>query len=85
MATEVIKAQQESLMASAWDQYDGIKELNSALTKAQCARELSTSLKTRHIDSLGDVDNDDADDASVKTQLFSPAHSRALALSGGKL
>ncbi|HEY2711841.1 MAG TPA: hypothetical protein VGI60_04945 [Chthoniobacterales bacterium] len=73
MATEVIKAQQESLMASAWDQYDGIKDLNSALTKAQCAREISTSLQTRHIKVLlTDADND------VKTQLSSPAHSRAL-------
>ena len=41
MATEVIKAQQESLMASAWDQYDGITQLNLALSKAQLAREVS--------------------------------------------
>lgn len=47
LGAEVIRKQQESLMASAWDQLGAIESANDILRRAQCGREISLSLYSR--------------------------------------
>ena len=49
LGTKVIQANQESLMASAWDQVPRLRQLNEELRQAQLAREIATRLADRHI------------------------------------
>ncbi len=49
LGTQVIQANQEPLMASAWDQVDRVRQLNEELRQAQLAREMATRLFTRHV------------------------------------
>ena len=49
LGTQVIQANQEPLMASAWDQVDRIRQLNEELRQAQLAREVAARLYLRHV------------------------------------
>ena len=49
LGTRVIQANQEALMASAWDQVERVRQLNEELRQAQLARELALRLATRHV------------------------------------
>lgn len=47
LGTEVIKKQQEDLMAAAWDQLGAVEEANEQLCRAQLAREVSKCTEKR--------------------------------------
>ena len=48
LGAAVVQAQQEILMAEAWQQVDGIREANAQLRSAQLARELSRRMHARN-------------------------------------
>lgn len=75
---EVVKKNQEALVASAWDQLGEIRKTNQFLRQAQLAREVSTSLNVRHLQRVkGD---------GVYLQMTSPMHRRvAISLADGKV
>ena len=47
--TEVVQQHQELLMASAWDQVDGLADVNRVLRHAQLHLAVATSLHVRHV------------------------------------
>jgi hypothetical protein len=49
MGAAVVRANQESLMASAWDQYQAIRQANQLLRQMQLARAITASTRTRHL------------------------------------
>lgn len=49
LGTQVVQKKQESLMASAWQQVDRVRQLNEELRQAQLAREIAQSFATRHV------------------------------------
>lgn len=49
LGTQVIQANQEALMASAWEQVERIRQLNEELRQAQLAREAALQLMLRHV------------------------------------
>ena len=54
LGTRVVQAEQEVLMAAAWNQVGGIETANRALRVAQLAKHVSASLHARHIARLPD-------------------------------
>jgi hypothetical protein len=67
MGVAVVQAEQQQLMASAWQQGAGIAEVNAELRQAQFGRELSRRLYTRHIMSAAPRDT---------LRITSPVHPR---------
>jgi len=67
LGTQVIQAEQQQLMAGAWQQYDQIRAINDRLRFAQLARETAARLHTRHLAT--------ADTDSV-VQVTAPVHAR---------
>jgi hypothetical protein len=55
LGTRVIQAEQEELMASAWNQVIGVEAANRALRLAQMSMHVSASLHRRHVARLGDA------------------------------
>jgi hypothetical protein len=49
LGTQVVQVKQESLMASAWDQVDRVRQLNEELRQAQLAREIARRVEQRHV------------------------------------
>ena len=49
LGAEVVRANDQQLMAEAWSQVEGILEANAALRRAQVAREASSRLLDRHL------------------------------------
>jgi hypothetical protein len=49
LGTQVVQANQEALMASAWEQVERVRQLNEELRQAQLAREMASRLHHRHI------------------------------------
>jgi hypothetical protein len=49
LGTSVIQAEQQQLIAGAWEQVQGILELNEKYRQAQLARELAERMRQRHI------------------------------------
>jgi hypothetical protein len=72
---QVVQADSESMSASAWEQLGEIRKANQLLRQAQLAREVSSSMNRRHLQTVaGD---------GVYLQITSPAHTRvSLTLSG---
>jgi hypothetical protein len=68
--TRVIQQQQRQLMASAWQQVQGIREANDRLRLTQLARELGRRLHRRHLPTS---------DADQLLQVGAPVLSRILA------
>ncbi|MCA9702156.1 MAG: hypothetical protein KC431_31835, partial [Myxococcales bacterium] len=66
LGAEVVRTQQEQLMAEAWDQAAGLRELNALLTRTRLAREVGRRLQQR-LRALPD---------GVVLQLSRGAHSR---------
>lgn len=74
-ASQVVQRDQESLVASAWDQLGQIRQANQLLRQAQLARQVSTSMSQRH---LARVAGD-----GQWLQITGPLHSRVkVTLSG---
>jgi hypothetical protein len=63
----VVQSQQEQLMASAWRQVAGIRQLNAELRHAQAAREIARRVHARHVA---------AADLEVALELTEPVHAR---------
>ena len=75
--TRVVQQNQEALVASSWEQLGEINKANQMLRQAQLAREVSTSLNTRHLQA--EPGN------GVYLQVTAPLHSRVLlTLADGK-
>ena len=55
VATRVVQAEQEQLMAAAWNQVVGVEQANRALRLAQLARHVSARLHGRHLSRLSDA------------------------------
>lgn len=54
VATEVVQAEQEALMASAWEQVAGVREANAQLAMAQLARAVGERLHRRYLAATDD-------------------------------
>lgn len=55
LGTRVVQAEQEQLMAEAWNQVIGVEAANRALRLAQLAKHVAASLHRRHLSRLGDA------------------------------
>ena len=66
--SQIVRRDQEALVASAWDQWGEIQKANRLLRQAQLAREVSTSLSRRHLERV-------AGDGKW-LQITAPLHSR---------
>ena len=75
---QVVQAESDAMVASAWSQVGEIRKANQLLRQSQLAREVSTSLSRRHLQSVaGD---------GVYLQITSPTRQRvSLTLSGSTL
>lgn len=67
LGTQVVQAQQQQLMAGAWQQFDRIRDINERLRFAQLSRETAIRIHTRHVA---------AADGEVVLQLTAPVHAR---------
>jgi hypothetical protein len=67
LGTQVVQAQQQQLMAGAWQQFDQIRAINERLRFAQLAREAATRIHVRHVVTAGD---------EGVMQLTAPVHAR---------
>jgi hypothetical protein len=68
MGTVIVRADQEELVASAWDQYEALRSANQVLRQLQLARVVSAATRTRQ---LGAVDG-----PGTLLQLTRPSHGR---------
>jgi hypothetical protein len=72
---QVVQADSDAMVASAWDQLGQIRKANQLLRQAQLAREVTASLNRRHLQTM-------AGDGTY-LQITSPTHSRvSLTLAG---
>jgi hypothetical protein len=65
---QIVQRDQEALVASSWDQWGEIRKANQLLRQAQLARQVSTSMSTRHLQRV-------AGDGKW-LQITAPMHSR---------
>jgi hypothetical protein len=65
---EIVKRDQEALVASAWDQLGEIRKANQLLRQAQFARHVTMSLSSRHLATV-------VDDGAY-LQMTAPVHAR---------
>jgi hypothetical protein len=68
MGTEIVRADQEALMASAWDQYEAVRRANQVLRQMQLARAVTSATRTQQ---FGAVDG-----PGTLLQLTRPLHAR---------
>lgn len=66
LGTQVVRANQRQLMASAWRQVEGIEDINHKLRLTQVACELAARIHQRHL----------ADDDDLVLQVTAPVHDR---------
>jgi len=69
LGAEVVRRNDEELMAQAWEQVDGVLAANETLRRAQAAREAAAKLLTKHLSTL---------DAESLLQVTAPVHARVL-------
>jgi hypothetical protein len=69
LGVAVVQSRQDQLVAGAWRQVEGIRELNAELRQAQAARELARRVHERHLASP---------DPQVALQLTGPVHGRII-------
>lgn len=76
LGAEVVRRDQESLMAAAWDQVGEIELANQLLRRAQVARSVSSSLHIRHFQKMPE---------KTLSAVTAPAHARlnGIALADG--
>src|SRR5215470_15676589 len=67
LGAEVVRRNDEQLMAAAWDQVEGIIAANAQLRRAQLAREASVRLMANHLATL---------DGDTLLHVTSPVHAR---------
>jgi hypothetical protein len=70
LGAEVVRRNDDQLMAAAWDQVEGILAANAALRRAQLAREASSRLLANHLSTL---------DGDTLLQVTGPTHGRVAA------
>jgi hypothetical protein len=70
MGTEIVRADQEALMASAWDQYEAVRRANQLLRQMQLARAVTKAARAKHF-AVGVIDGPGA-----LLQLTRPLHAR---------
>lgn len=70
LGARVVQEEQEPLMASAWEQVEGVLALNEKLRQAQLAREVSVRLRDRHLLPL---------DVETVVQVSAPWHAQVRA------
>jgi hypothetical protein len=70
MGTQIVQEERTALMASAWQQVDGVNQANQALRQAQLARAVSQQIYRQHMV---------AAQPETLLNLTSPLHSRLLA------
>lgn len=68
MGTSIVRADQEQLMASAWDQYEAVRRANQLLRQMQLARAVTSATRTRHFSVV--------DGPGTMLQLTRPMHAR---------
>ena len=68
MGTEIVRADQEALVASAWDQYEALRRANQLLRQMQLARAVSGATRTRQFAAV--------DSPGTLLQLTRPLHAR---------
>jgi hypothetical protein len=71
LGAEVVRRDQESLMAAAWEQVGDIERANQLLRQAQVARSVTGSLHVRHFQRMPEA---------TLLQVTAPAHSRLRAI-----
>jgi hypothetical protein len=78
LGAEVVRRDQEALMAAAWEQVGEIEQANQLLRRAQLARSVTSSLLVRHFREMPE---------STLLQVTTPAHAklRAVTLPDGAL
>ncbi len=69
MGTQIVQGEQTQLMASAWQQVDGVLQANQMLKEAQLARAVSQQLYRQHLQTA---------QPETLMNLTSPLHSRLL-------
>jgi hypothetical protein len=69
LGAEVVRRNDQELMAEAWDQVEGVVAANEALRRAQAAREASSKLLANHLAAL---------DADTLLQVTAPVHGHLL-------
>jgi hypothetical protein len=52
LGAEIVRQQDQQLMAAAWDQVEGIRDANAELRRAQLAREAASKLHAKHFAAL---------------------------------
>jgi hypothetical protein len=67
LGTQVVQAQQQALMASAWQQFDRIRAINERLRFAQFGREAAERVHVRHVATA---------DPESMLELTAPVHAR---------
>jgi hypothetical protein len=70
LGAEVVRRNDEQLMAAAWDQVEGILTANAHLRRAQLAREAAVRLMTNHLSTL---------DGDTLLQVTGPVHAHVAA------
>src|SRR5262249_987077 len=70
LGAEVVRRNDEQLMAAAWEQVEGILAANAQLRRAQLAREASLRLLANHLSTL---------DSDTLLQVTGPVHARVAA------
>jgi hypothetical protein len=68
MGANVVQADQEALMASAWDQFEAVRLANQLLRQIQLARSVGRTTLTRHLAAL--------DSVGTFLQVTRPMHTR---------
>jgi hypothetical protein len=68
IGTDIVRADQEDLMASAWEQYQAVRRANQLLRQMQLARAVSSATRDRHFVAV--------DGPGTFLQLTRPLHSR---------
>lgn len=71
LGAEVVRRNDEQLMAAAWNQVEGVLAANEQLRRAQLAREASVKLLTRHLSTM-DTDTFLRVTAPVQSRLVAP-------------
>jgi hypothetical protein len=75
IGVRVVRADQENLIASAWDQFQQLRQANQRLRQFQLARVVATTTLTRQVNAV--------EGAGSFLQLTRPMHTRVLVTIGG--
>lgn len=77
MGAAIVRAEQEALVASAWDQWEAVRKANQLLRQMQLARAVAAATHARQLGAL--------DGAGTLLQLTRPLHARVRLTAGSPL